>query len=347
MKLRHWILVASAALAALCIGFGPGSGNGIVIAPPSWVADPELKAALEEDSFAGEASSPVRHELVGSLLGPGGEPRPGLLVGVRGPSTFEFTWTDRDGSFRLTNLEAGALELVGVSPQLPHLRTTIELPRAGPIELNLPTPLGPVQTLPRVQRAALRGRMETSFSESSQGYEIALAPLPRPEATEPIGAWAFGLEGRVPRRVPCEADGSFEVEDLALGPYRISLLPPWANGGSWPLLLERSYEHTSEAPELVLRSQAGRIVGSLSDDRGAPVVGARIEVTDAESPDRVWPPALSAADGGFTVRHLPEGTYRVSVATGEARAEERVRVSALRGSEVSFEGLELRQQQAR
>ena len=341
MKPRHAILLGATAIVGLYLAFGRRVPESARIVPPAWAADPELRDALEQAVRERNTPDSERHELVGTVTGVDGEPRADVLVGVRGPATFEFTWTDPAGSFRLANLETGTLDVACVSSELPHLRTTVELPRNGPLELTLPAPLGPVPTMPAIERAPLEGLVETSFSEPPEGYEVAFLPLPREATPGETPTWAAGLEGRVPRRVRCDSGGAFGLPDLALGPYRVMLLPPWAAGGTWPVLLERSFDHGAEVRELVLRSQAGRISGALSDDRGAPIVGARVEVTDAESPDRVWPPELTGPDGGFLVRHLPEGTYRVAVVTGEARVEERVRVSALRASEVAFEDLRL------
>ena len=83
--------------------------------------------------------------------------------------------------------------------------------------------------------------------------------------------------------------------------YQVELLPPWARGGSWPVLARSSFVAVEgSANEIALSPRVGALAGELLEEGGEPLVGALIELTSLEAADPVgkpelWPPEVSDA----------------------------------------------------
>jgi len=274
-------------------------------------------------------------ELVGVVVDGGGRPvaDAGLIVlhGVR----IAWTWTDANGSFRLTELPDQAVDVALVARGFEPARVAA-LPGPGEVRLVLAHRIDPAPELPGLTALDLGGRVEfTSLETPAEGYELALLPV-------------LGLEridSGMPRRVRVAEDGTFVVEGLLPGEYELLLLPPDARGGHWPNLLAgpdgNAPHHDHPAPgsgptedasdpvRIELRSRAGSLAGRLSDRRragGATWLGGAVvrvepldEVGRADPVRVLW--TVSDAEGGFRVRHLPAGRYRVSLAAGAERRE--------------------------
>jgi hypothetical protein len=274
-------------------------------------------------------------ELTGVVVDGGGRPVADAGLVVLHGARIAWTWTDRDGRFRLTELPDRAVDVALVARGFEPARVAA-LPGPGEVRLVLARRIDPAPELPGLGALDLGGRVEfTSLETPAEGYELALLPV-------------LGLEridSGLPRRVRVAEDGTFIVEELLSGEYELVLLPPDARGGHWPNLLAGPdgsaprHEHpapgggpTEDADDPVrieLRSRAGSLAGRLSDRRragGATWLGGavvRVEpLDDAGRPDPVrvlW--TVSDAEGGFAVRHLPAGRYRVSLAAGAERRE--------------------------
>lgn len=241
--------------------------------------------------------------------------------------------TDAAGTFILRDLYAGPV-VVAINHH-DHEQILIETV-AGPdsVELTLGRRLPEPPSIPILYAQDLNGTVTVRGTEDLTGYEVALLPT----------AAANRREGGLPRRVPVEADRSFLVKDLLQAEYEVLLLPPWANGGSWPDLLSglndpaQRYTHPPLDPSapstLDLVAQAGEIAGfAHHTDDGQPLAGAMIVAIpvaiDPEVPDqRRFPAVQSDATGAFRVRHLPPGRYLVRLAAGAVRREVEVLVPA-------------------
>lgn len=331
MKPRRWILLASLG-GALVLWISHERHQRSPQEPaPSFEANPTLSAALAAGGFPEQ----MQHSLTGFVVREG-EPAPEVMVAATGEGNSAFTWTRADGSFVLEGLRTGEVELILVAPLAPNLVTRAQVPSDGAMRLELPPAFPEVQMVPEVVRAPVEGRVEPAFTDSPEGLVVLFVPDTRNASPSGTPGWAATLEGRVLRSCVCDAEGRYELADLAAGAYRLVVLPDWAEGGDWPTLLERAYAHAPGATPPVLRCQSGRLTGALRGPDGSPISGARIEVRDAGRLERLWPAVLSAADGRFVISALPEGTYRVSVTTGSADHEQTVRVSALRATEIDF-----------
>jgi hypothetical protein len=222
-------------------------------------------------------------------------------------------YTDAEGRFEIGELPAEELELVVVAWPHPIGRFR---ERAGgePCELRLPAPSPAPAGLPDVARRAVAGRVLGAGSAwgDPNGYEVVFTPVAPPEV----------LQGAVERRVATAENGVFEVPDLALGSYRVKVLPAWARGGEWPDLCaswSQALELTAAAPVgLEIQLAAGAIEGRLfGDPSQEPIEGACCLVVPAEDPARIWPPVVSSTEGRFRVRSLPPGRYLLSIQAGE------------------------------
>jgi hypothetical protein len=249
--------------------------------------------------------------LEGRVLDASGRPVADASVHLRAHGAPRWTFTNQAGRFRLEALPAEELDLVVVAWPLPLGRFS-RTPGGLPVELQLDPPEAPPPVLPDVAYAPVTGRVLGAGSAwgDPNGYEVVFTPERAPEV----------LQGPVERRVATDAAGAFELADLALGPYRVQVLPAWARGGTWPDLAaswSSDYRH-ARAGELEVQLTAGAIEGRLWGDRSfKPVEGAFCLVVDARDPARIWPPVVSGPDGRFRVRTLPPGPYLLSARAGE------------------------------
>jgi hypothetical protein len=256
--------------------------------------------------------------LAGSVLSADGQPLADAAVYARAFGVPRWDYTDAAGRFEIGELPAEELELVVLAWPHPIGRFRAR-PGGAACELRLPSPLPAPEGLPDVARRALTGRVLGAGSAwgDPNGYEVVFTPIDPPDV----------LQGPVERRVETDASGAFELPDLALGSYRVMVLPAWARGGAWPDLCaswSKALELRAEAPaELEIQLSAGAIEGRLfGAPSQEPVEGACCLVVAAEDPSRIWPPVVSSAEGRFRVRSLPPGRYLLSIQAGEAELAE-------------------------
>ena len=250
--------------------------------------------------------------LRGRVLDTAGAPVPETSVYLRSGGVPHWAYTDAEGSFELRGLFEGYTDATvlawGFPPQ------TFRVAAGGPpVELTLPARTVPPPGIPDAPRADLRGRVLGSASAwgDPQGYELTLVP------NDPVNQ--FG--GPVQRRASTDAGGSFVFLDLALGGYRVTILPSWAAGGTWPDLGDATDLAHTGPDDIELELRAGAVEGRVWTPSLEPVEGALVLVADAEDPRRVWPPVVTDEAGRFRVRALPPGGYVLSIRGGEGALE--------------------------
>lgn len=278
-----------------------------------------------------------RHELHGLVRSADGAPAPDVTVflyraeptpGVAEP--VQWTTTDAEGRFALDELFEATYLATLIMPGHPNVTNEISVPFDGEVAWSLEPPLPPLETLPEIHRADLVGRVlpPIGLEEGFQLADYEVVALPAPSA--------HPLSGAIVRHATTEADGAFRIERLVAEDYFVQVVPGWARGGSWPVLAEVYLRHEPEPPldaSLSLRLRCGELTGRLVDVEDRPLEGALIKVSLASDPSRIWPPSMSDADGGFTVRDLPEGRYRLRVRSGSDSRE--LEAAALIGQRVS------------
>lgn len=253
------------------------------------------------------------HELWGVVLDADGSSAEGVLVQLRAGPEPRGDFTLADGSFAIHELPAGVHEVVLVAPEHLPVTVEVELPLEEPVVFHLPPRRAPLESLPLIERRELTGRLLPSpaaLSNDLRDYEVVLRPLPG----------ADPLEGGVVRRVPAAPDGRFAVPDLVDVPYVLEVLPPWARGGSWPVLARRDVERGGSS-ELEIRLESAEIRGVVRDPTGARLEGALVRVTAESDENRIWPAGTTDAEGRYVVPDLPAGRYYLRLRAGARGAE--------------------------
>lgn len=273
--------------------------------------------------------------LTGVVVDGGGRPLADAGLVVLLERRAAWTWTDAEGRFTLDELPERTVEVAIVARGFEPAQVAA-VPGPTPVRLTVSRRIDPAPELPGLAAQGLVGRVTfTPLETPAEGYEVAFLPV---LGVERIDA------GR-PARARVGEDGSYHVPDLAPGEYEVLLLPPESRGGTWPNLLAGAdgaaprHEHPApgEGPtdseldplELDLRSRAGALGGRLSDPRrsgGATwLSGALVRVEPLDAAGRPEPARLlwtvSDAEGAWSVRHLPAGRYRVTLAAGDERRE--------------------------
>ncbi|MFN0008622.1 MAG: carboxypeptidase-like regulatory domain-containing protein [Planctomycetota bacterium] len=287
--------------------------------------------------------------LSGRVLDPDDEGVEAALVWLRAGDEPHWTYTATDGGFDLGELEAGPWNVTVVAVGFaPHALTVAE--NEGPLTIRLEKPFGPAPTIPPIVRAPLQGRVTSRLAGTLDGGEVVLIP------TLPVQ----NLSAPLPRRTEVAADGSFEIQDLIAGEYRVEVRPEWAGGGSWPDLARpladgggapnaeaRIFRH--EAPgtygmtgRLDIELATGEIAGKLVDFEFQTVEGALLLLAQASDASRVWPSVESGPDGSFSLQQIPAGRYTLTARAGSATLVQDVTVRAGETTTLGVTPLEVR-----
>jgi len=307
----------------------------LVIEPSSVEKIPPLVLPAGTAAVSGRVLDPDEHGVEGAL------------VWLRAGDEPHWTYTAADGNFRLDDLEPGpwsaSVVAAGFAPEKLEL-----VESAAPASIHLGRPFGEPPQLPPIARAPLEGTVRSRLPGTFEGCEIVLVP------TLPPHSFAAPL----PRRADVAADGSFEIEALVLGEYRVEVRPAWARGGSWPDLASalaegdgqaapRLFVHEARPPTgkpkvLDVELATGDVVGKLVDLDFETVEGALLLLARATDPSRVWPTAESGPDGSFAFRGVPAGRYSLTARAGSATLVQDVAVVAGETTTLQVAPLEVR-----
>jgi hypothetical protein len=257
-------------------------------------------------------------------------------------------YTDEAGGFELAGLAAGTYRVVLTHPSAPPRAFEVEIPREGDIVWELSPSLPPLETLPPLERIELTGFVQvpaglvTAQEKDLEGFEVLL----RPVAETPLLAAASECRALTDRA------GRFTFHALVRADYDAQVLPPWARGGTWPVLgSARLAPRESEPADLRIELRVGALAGELRETVDRPLVGALVRVTALEALDptgkpQLWPPVVTDANGRFAVELLPPGRYLVHQRAGRAIREVEVRVESEQRCQVPTGTLELRSSEA-
>ncbi|HEX6885679.1 MAG TPA: carboxypeptidase-like regulatory domain-containing protein [Planctomycetota bacterium] len=341
MKRRLEVLLSVAVLASLALA--------IVLARPTppdqalFGAGPELARTL------GPLELPAGTlTLAGRVSTADGRPAPEAFVVLLPPDDehselppLHHAYSDAEGRFALEGLPAGPLRVVLSHPSAPPRTFALELPVEGEVAWSLAEPLPELPVLPPREASELSGLVRTDEQEGAAdltGFEVWLVPA----ADTPL------LAGASERRTSTDAQGAFAFAELTAAGYEARVLPPWARGGTWPILARgRVTVRAGEPHSLGLALEVGAVEGTLLDPGGRPLPGAVVSVAALAALDPVgqpalWPPAVTDAQGRFRVGLLPPGRYLVHVRAGAARGDSEVVVEAGLSRSVPFGALDPR-----
>ena len=255
------------------------------------------------------------HALGGRVVDPAGAAVGAALVWMRAGDEPHWTYTDAEGAFRLEELEAGpwkaTVVAIGFAPLVREIEAGSEL-----VELRLAKPFGPPPSMPPIARAGLSGIVTSRLPESFEGCEVVLLPTAPPQT----------LSAPLVRRADVAEDGTFEIEDLIVGEYRVEVRPEWARGGSWPDLASpeaRTFVHEvpvgpEPGPRLAIELAVGDVIGQLVDLDFETIQGALLLLAEAAEPSHVWPTFESGSDGSYFLRGIPAGRYALTARAGSA-----------------------------
>jgi hypothetical protein len=229
------------------------------------------------------------------------------------------SYSDAGGCFAFTKLTPGPYTAVITHPSTPPRTLAIELPVEGEVSWVLAEPLPPLPVLPPLRRTHLAGRLvlpelAAEAHVALEGFEVALVPA----------AETVLLAGACERRATTDAEGRFELDELVVASYRIEVFPPWAIGGSWPVLGRGTCTLVDGAEnKLELGLDVGALEGELREPGGRPLVGALVKISaldarDAVNEPQAWPVVVTDAAGHFQLELLPPGRYLVHQHAGSA-----------------------------
>jgi hypothetical protein len=236
------------------------------------------------------------------------------LVLVRSKSSAQWTRTDADGRFELTETPQEPLEVTAWLLGFATASRSVDGPLAE-LELRLLRPaVEPGSPLPPLAGAPLTGLVQACLPDQAlpARHEVLLVPRDGPQSVQ----WAV-LEATT-----TNTEGRFNFERVAFGTYDLQVLPEWARGGSWPDLTGEGpfwIEHLpggTDAPLVPLA--CGAILARLLDDAEDPVEGALVLLHLEGAPGLLWPPTTTGPDGRFEFLEIPVGNYELEVRAGES-----------------------------
>ena len=224
-------------------------------------------------------------------------------------------YSDTDGRFTLAGLPEGEVNLRVIGDGH-HPEDFIVSSATPSLELELSDAFPASPSLPELVEVDVTAEVSSPRSRwGVEGYELWLEPL---SAAHELGA-------PVARRAQVKADRSVSLDGLLAGRYRAALLPPWAEAGTWPNLLDPETPilsiGLSEVDHVELKMVAGEIEGTVIDDGGKLVAKAIVAVHPKEHPDRVWPQTRTDERGHFSLKDLPVGTYVLHAHAGALSVE--------------------------
>ena len=206
------------------------------------------------------------HALHGMLVDERGEPVPDAGITAEQAGRPIWAWSAGDGTFTLNELRPGPLHLRVVALDFEASQFDVAVDGTttddAPITLTLDRPLGDPPQPPPLALGDLTGSVNFGpLAQPERGYEVLLQPTTAP--TDPNGGF--------PRRVRVQPDGSFHVDLLHAGEYRVILLSPDDRGGRGPDLLQRTdasprlmtHETGGDSPSLELIATMGGATGRV------------------------------------------------------------------------------------
>jgi protocatechuate 3,4-dioxygenase beta subunit len=176
------------------------------------------------------------------------------------------------------------------------------------------------------------GRITTTGPGAPPDTWKGASVVVQPVQTAPAIVLNSVAQSQGPRSASVTEDNTFSVTGLEPGDYEIRVTLPAAAGGAWTLAsVQHGDRDLRDAPltfqqgsindvAIVLTTERTELAGTLTSESGAPATDYYIVAFPADR--GLWHPASPrvrvmrpAADGLFSTRDLPPGTYRLAALT--------------------------------
>ncbi len=235
------------------------------------------------------------HVFYGRLVDEEGQPIADAGITTEQAGRPIWTWSSGQGTFALTELRPGPLllRIVALNFEATHFNIAIEASAAAaPTDENdyetlvLDQRIGDPPAPPPLNLGDLTGAVSFGpLAEPELGYEILFQPTTAP--SDPSGGF--------PRRVRVGIDGSFRVDLLHAGEYRVILLSPVDRGATGPDLLRPAsgeprtivHETNGDTPPLELVATMGGVTGRVITSQALGSAGQESsEEPEAKAPIR-------------------------------------------------------------
>jgi len=225
------------------------------------------------------------------------------------------------GVIEFRDVVPGAYSLCAVVQGPAAVRSSSSLQSAAAVSVNVANADVDGIELTLLPAGSIQGRLHVegqfpSTPPSGGGFRVVFSPLvPLPDVQ------------RLNQGTPVNPDGTFSVNDLLPGDYRIEVLSGVARitagglgfvkearfDGADILSAPLSFTGSGGVLDAVVAAGGGKVEGVVLDSRARPVVGAYVVLV----PDRgrfrpdVYRTATSDASGRFSISTVPPGNYRV------------------------------------
>jgi protocatechuate 3,4-dioxygenase beta subunit len=227
----------------------------------------------------------------GKVTTPDGKPaRRAFVMLLSGEEEAAIVRTRRDGSYRLDVRPEPGARVLAVSPARAKSQPAAARPGAR-VDLTLGG------------GGIVRGRVVDSDGEPVTDFEVGVESM---EVEEPVPyrARANGQRDYV------SSDGTFEFGLLRPGRYWLRAnASGHAPGAAGPVVV--TADHKSDEVIIELTS-GGTLAGTVTDDKGRPLGGARVMVFDPMSPFRTAR-TRTGADGGYQLEGVQPGRRSIRV----------------------------------
>jgi hypothetical protein len=247
---------------------------------------------------------------------------PSLTGGISNSNSSQ-TYNGRDGTFEIRDVSPGPHVIRATLPNSSNMVTPVNAGTisaasqsvSGQVALNVTSDLdGVVVTLSA--GVSIPGRLALEGPENAKiQYRVQLRPTENGVMTTNVGV-------ATPLSQPTSSDGTFRVDNVVPGEYRVSLapLPPDVYMKQVRFnqndVLDKPMQFSSSDSgtlEVLLSSHGGQIDGSVLDERQRGVPNTQAVLIPDRSRDRtdLYKTATTDTNGHFTLRGIAPGEYHL------------------------------------
>lgn len=292
---------------------------------------PAYSIGLAEAQIPGTKQATIQlligGEIRGTITRNGAVPEKPMMVVVapNGPKTIQLprtSVTDLEGKFHFSHLHPGKYKVAALPRFLNENLTKLnpmEMMRFASENADQDCEVTDEQVTEMVLDLAKGGRKDRPEDGHVRG-SVFINGL----AAEGDYVTGQGAEWIRPKKI--EASGAFDLGRVREGDYTITVT---RNGGgltsgmSGPVATRRIKVKPTEETFVDINIKTGGLRGTVTDESGKPVSGARVRVTSVEN-NNPWgggPPLRSDDNGKFEVTEIAAGAYRVTASYEDTQSQ--------------------------